>query len=97
MVAVSPEQLRDEALAFFREPEVPASFSWVSTLAPLHLRLFPAELADALKNSMLTGDLNSLTPLVEGWEATAELDAWPEAAAHIAKPKQYRPLSELRV
>ena len=94
MVAVAPERLRDEALRFFREPELPESLRWVDDLDALHLRLFAVELADALKGAMLTGDAAALVALVEDWEATAEVIASPEVAAEIRRPKQHRPLSD---
>ena len=94
MVAVAPERLRDEALRFFREPELPESLRWVDNLDALHLRLFAVELADALKDSLLTGDDSALAALIEDWEATAEVIASPEVVAEIRRPKQYRPLSD---
>lgn len=92
MVAASPEQLRDDALRFFREEELPASLEWVSLLSPLHLRLFSAELADAVKQATLTGNLDDLAIFLEGWEATAELDASPEILAEVKRAKRGRPL-----
>lgn len=90
MVTASPEQLRKEALDFFREPELPESLKWVADLSPVHARLFAVELADAIKSLTLTEDLAALLVLVEGWEATAELDSAPEVVARIDAAKQYR-------
>jgi len=92
MVAMTPEQLRDDALALFRASEVPEAFAWVNDLSPLHQRLFFVELADAIKDATLTGDLVSPTLLIDGWSATAELDIAPEVVAELRRPKQYKPL-----
>ncbi len=93
MVAVSPEQLRHDAIKFFREPELPAALEWVEALSPVHLRLFVVELADAIKAFTLTNDLSPLVTLIESWEATAELDASPDVVARVRASKEYRPLS----
>ena len=94
MVAEAPEQLRDDALAFFRVAELPDSLSWVEDLAPLQVRLFAVELADALKDCLITGDYRGLITVIEGWEATAEVMSSPEIMEEIARPKNYRPLSD---
>ena len=94
MIAVAPERLRNEALRFFREPELPESLRWVDSLDALHLRLFAVELADALKECLLTGDDSALAVLIEDWEATAEVVASTEVVAEIRRPKQHRPLAD---
>ena len=94
MIAVAPERLRNEALRFFREPELPESLRWVDSLDALHLRLFAVELADALKECLLTGDDSALAVLIEDWEATAEVIASTEVVAEIRRPKQHRPLAD---
>ena len=93
MVAKVAEKLRDEAASFFREAELPDSLNWVGTLSPLHLRLFAVELAEALKEITLTGDDAKLAAALEGWRATAELDAAPEVQHILRGPKRYRPLT----
>lgn len=92
MVATSPEQLRQDALDFFRQADLPEALEWVDALSPVHLRLFVVELADAIKASTLTNELTGLVTLIESWEATAELDASPEVVERINAPKDYRPL-----
>lgn len=94
MVAEAPQRLREDALAFFREPGLPESLAWVDDLDALHLRLFAVELADALKVALLTNDDRDLATLIEDWEATAEVIASPEVVAEIRRPKQHRPLSD---
>ena len=94
MVAEAPQRLREDALAFFREPGLPESLAWVDDLDALHLRLFAVELADALKVALLTNDDRDLATLIEDWEATAEVIASPEVVAEIMRPKQHRPLSD---
>src|SRR3546814_11606634 len=49
------EQLREDALGFFRADDLPDSLAWVDALSPRHQRLFVVELADAIKESALTG------------------------------------------
>ena len=93
MVAVSPEEIRDEAVGLFRQSELPEAFGWVEFLSPVHLRLFAVEVSDALKEAMLTGDLTRFIAIVEDWEATAEMDASPEVWAEITRPKVRRPLA----
>ncbi len=94
MVAAAPEQLRDEAVGFFRVPELPDSLRWVEDLTPLQVRLFAVELADALKDCLIADDYSELIVLVEDWEATAEVTASPEIVAEIHRPKRYRALSD---
>ena len=48
MVTDAPERIREDAVGFFREEELPESLCWVADLNPLQLRLFAVELADAL-------------------------------------------------
>ncbi len=94
--ATNPSNARDEALAFFRESELPAGWSWVNDLSPLNLRLFAVELADAIKESVITGDESHLLELLADWKATAELDAAPDVLEEVRRPKESerRPLSD---
>ena len=97
MVAEAPEQLREAALRYFREEEVPEALWWVEHLDSLHLRLFAVELADVLKTALITGDDRPLCEAIEGWEATASVMASPEVMAALLEPKdysQYRPLDD---
>ena len=96
MVVEAPEQLKEAALKFFREEELPDALWWVDELTPLQLRLFAVELADALKRSTLSGDDSDIEVLIEDWEATAEVTASTQIVAAIERAKDptgYRPLS----
>ena len=94
MVTDAPEQLKKDAVGFFREEQLPESLCWVDDLTPLQLRLFAVELADALKASLLAGDYRDIVTLIGDWEATAEVMGSPEIVAEIARAKDYRPLSD---
>ena len=94
MVAEAPQRLREDALAFFREPGLPESLVWVDDLDAFHQRLFAVELSDALKVALLTNDDRDLATLIEDWEATAEVLSSPDVVAEIMRPKQHRPLSD---
>ena len=97
MVVEAPERLREAAIAFFREEELPDELWWVAELSPLELRLFTVDLADALKQATITGDDGDLEFLIGDWEATAEVIASPEIVAAIERSKDptgYRPLSD---
>ena len=94
MVTDAPVRIREDAVGFFREEELPESLCWVADLNPLQLRLFAVELADALKASLLTGDDRDIVTLIGDWEATAEVMASPEIRAEIGRAKDYRPLSD---
>ena len=97
MVAEAPERLREAAIQYFREEQLPEPLSWVDDLDSLHLRLFAVELADALKQCLLTGDYRDLTEVIEGWEATAEVMSSPEIVAALTRPldeREYLPLSD---
>lgn len=94
MVAEAPQRLRDDALAFFRDPALPESLAWVDDLDAFHQRLFAVELADALKAALLRDDDRDLAILIEDWEATAEVMSSPEVVAEIMRPKRHRPLSD---
>jgi hypothetical protein len=94
MAAVlDPDQVRNDALCFFRESTIPERWSWVNSLSPVNLRLFAVELADAIKQSAITGDPRTLALLVAAWQATAELDASPKVLAEVKRPKRGLPLS----
>ena len=62
MVAEAPEQLREAALQYFREEELPEALWWVADLNPLQLRLFAVELSDTLKTALITGDDRPAVP-----------------------------------
>lgn len=93
VTTIDPEQVRDDALEFFRQSEVPERWSWVHALSPLNQRLFAVELADAIKQATITGDNEPLIQLVAEWQATAELDASPDVLEEVERPKERKPLS----
>ncbi len=93
MVSVAPEQLKEDARDVFRVPDLPASFDFFSQLSPLNQRLFVLELWESLSRRAISDDeqdLKKLVTLVEEWEATADLDAVPEVAEAIRRPKRRR-------
>ena len=93
MVSATPERLRDDAASLFREPGLPESFAFFEELSPLNQRLFSVELWGALSRVSISQNEQALAEfveLVEGWEATAELDAAPEVKEMLARPKRYR-------
>ena len=94
MVTESAEQLRDEAVRFFRQSQLPDSLEWVSDLTPLDQRLFAVELSDALKDCLLTEEFEKLRTVIEDWEATAAVAASPEVNAELRRPKAHRPLTD---
>ena len=96
MVNATPERLRDDAACLFRESGLPESFAFFAVLSPLNQRLFTVELWEVLSRASISETAQSLTELVdvvEGWEATAEIDAAPEVKEILARSKQYRPVS----
>ncbi len=93
MVAGAPERLRDEAVGFFRVPDLPESLRWVDDLTPLQVRQFSVELADALKECLLRDDYGALKVLLDDWEATAEVTSSPEIVAELRRRKNYQPLA----
>ena len=93
MVAGAPERLRDEAVDFFRVPDLPESLRWVDDLTPLQVRQFSVELADALKECLLRDDYGALKVLLDDWEATAEVTSSPEIVAELRRRKNYQPLA----
>ena len=92
VASLVPAQLKRDAVNFFRKSELPARWGWIESLSPVHLRLFSVELADALKEATITGDVQRLSHLLDDWQATAELDAAPEVWASINEPKVFRPI-----
>lgn len=97
VVEESPEQLREAAICFFREEELPKALWWVADLNPLQLRLFPVQLSDALKAALISGDDRPLCQTIESWEATAEVMSSPEMLAALEQSvdeREYVSLSE---
>ena len=93
----APEQLREAAMCFFREEELPETLWWVADLSPLQLRLFSVELSDRLKTALISGDDGPLCRTIESWEATAEVMSSPEVRAALERPvdeREYVSLSE---
>lgn len=95
MVALAEaDRVQRDAVRLFQEPQPPIGWEWVDNLSALNARLFAVELADAIKKSTLSGDLEPLVILVAEWRATAELDAAPDVLVEIRREKHQRPLSE---
>ena len=93
----SSEQLREAAMCFFREEELPQALWWVADLNPLQLRLFSVQLSDALKSSLISGDDGPVCQVIESWEATAEVMSSPEMIEALERPvdeREYVSLSE---
>ena len=93
----SAEELREAALRFFREEELPEPLWWVEHLDALQQRLFAVEIADALKTALLTESDRELLSVIDGWEATAEVMASPEMLKALTEPvdeSEYVSLSE---
>lgn len=94
MVTLPAERLEQEAQAVFQKPQLPEVFAFVEHLSPLHQRLFIVELWGALSRAMISKseqDMEALVALIEGWEATAEVDSDPALAEYLRKPKKYKP------
>lgn len=72
--------IAERARQLFTEDEPGQDFDWVGWLTPRHMRLFAVELAAALDCS----DDASIQILLEGWQATAELDHSPTLQSIIA-------------
>ena len=97
MAQASSEQLREAAMCFFREEELPEPLCWVADLNPLQLRLFSVQLSDTLKTALISDDDGPLCETIESWEATAEVMSSPEIRAALEQPvdeHEYVPLSE---
>jgi len=95
MVALAEaDQVRSEAVSLFQASQPPIGWEWVDNLSPVNARLFAVELADAIKEATLSGDIETLVTLVAEWRATAELDTAPEVLAELRREKQRRPLGE---
>ena len=95
MVTTRPKRLARDARCVFNEPDLPSTFDFHERLSPLHQRLFVVDLWQALSRFSIEGDeqaANDLLEMVEGWEATADVDANPEVAETLARPTVYRPL-----
>ena len=93
----SSEQLREAAICFFREEDLPEPLWWVADLNPLQLRLFSVQLSDTLKAALISGDDGPLCETIESWEATAEVMSSPEMRAALERPvveREYVSLSE---
>ena len=103
MVTTRPKRLARDARCVFNEPDLPSTFDFYERLSPLHQRLFVVDLWQALSRFSIEGDeqvsiegdeqaANDLLEMVDGWEATADVDANPEVAETLARPTVYRPL-----
>ncbi len=94
VVVPSPDKVQRDAQNLFRESAVPETFAFFNDLSPVNQRLFVIDLWHALSRSVIDaseGSIRDLLLLIEGWEATAELDSDPEASASLQRPSQYKP------
>ena len=92
MVTKRPTRITRDARCVFNEPDLPSTFDFYERLSPLHQRLFVVDLWQALSREGDEQVANDLLEMVEGWEATADVDANPEVAERLARPTVYRPL-----
>ena len=76
--------------------ELPEELAWIACLSRPHLMQFAIELYSALARLNLSGDRTEVLELLDAWEATAELDADPEAAAEILRPREENDYVEWR-
>jgi len=65
--------------------ELPEEFGWVAWLTPANLRVFAGELLAAARRGASDEDVREL---LDGWQATAELDHSPEAQVQIERNRQ---------
>jgi hypothetical protein len=72
------------AEAIFSE-KLPEEFGWVAWLTPENLRIFAGELLAAARRGDSDDDAHEL---LDGWQATAELDHSPEAQDQIERNRQ---------
>jgi hypothetical protein len=90
---VSSTTIVDSARTLFLSDELPEEFAWVDLLTPRHMRLFAVELNAALASP----STEALNELLDGWKATAELDAVPELQKQINQRRSstgFRSVSE---
>ena len=95
MVTTS-DRIAHDARSLFNEATLPDAFDFYSRLSPLHQRLFVVDVWQALSRCSIADSTESardLLQLVEGWEATADLDAAPEVASALHAPKVRKPVS----
>ncbi len=68
--------------------QFPSGFEWVQSLKPSHLIQFTTELTEAMGRMGITGDNSEVIELLDAWQATSELDADPEDAADLLRPRE---------
>ncbi|MEX1022019.1 MAG: hypothetical protein WD058_02620, partial [Dehalococcoidia bacterium] len=94
MVAGSPEQLREDAKALYERSDLPESFAFLERLSTVNQRLFARDLWPVLASAYLEPtdpNLREFVEFIEGWAATADLDADKEASAEMRRPATYQP------
>jgi len=94
MVAVAPKRLCEDAKALYRESDVPASLSFYHRLSALNQRQFARDLWPVLTRAAVEpseANLREFVEFIEGWAATADLDADPVASDEMRRPVTYRP------
>ena len=94
VTAVATPVLRKSAQKFFTSEETPEELAWIECLSSLHFRLFVVDLHTALSKVLVYNeDGEALVRVLEGWQATAEVDADPDLAKKLKTPrsrKSYR-------
>lgn len=81
--------VQSDAVRLFQESAIPPGWEWIESLSPLNARLFAVELADGIKETVISGNVEALVTLVAEWQATAELDAAPEVLAEMQRPLRH--------
>jgi hypothetical protein len=64
---------------------LPEDFRWLKHFSARHLAEFLAELLDALQHGQQTGDWALVADVIEGWQATANIEADPTVAEAVEK------------
>ena len=66
----------------------PETVAWVAYLSRPHLVQFAVELSEAVRRWAVLDDSEAIGELLDRWQATAELDAAPEVAEQILRPRE---------
>lgn len=94
MVSVAPRRLCEDAKALYQKSEIPASLSFFERLSPLNQRQFSRDLWPVLTRAAMEpteANIADLVEFIDGWSATADLDADDEAAEELRRPVAYHP------
>lgn len=88
-MAIDVRSLQQEVTQLWRADEIPPQLSWLENLSPLSYRLCIVELYSAVARAIMTNDWTDVSELIEGWEATAEVESDPEMVKELREPKEY--------